>query len=242
MLTSVIFASTISKTYPQTLKKLMFPTTSIKAMSEKEKCNCVIQPATAEDLQEIVALDYNVTFEFFKPLYLRSYSHLIDPNKVDYLLNIELVRDEQLFRKIVGHEVNDRLHIAYDNNKKKIAGILSFHQEEHNLELDLLLVDKEYRKMGIGRKLVLSVKDVCDGIKSIIVTPLKIDNAPTLKFYESLGFKNLGTIQSDQKNIYGVAYSDMYFYYVWTLSRYMNIASDDSEVLQQSIIRSNRGR
>ena len=42
------------------------------------------------ELSEILVLDYRVTFEFFKPLYLRSYTHLIKPADKAYCCNYYL--------------------------------------------------------------------------------------------------------------------------------------------------------
>jgi GNAT superfamily N-acetyltransferase len=180
---------------------------------------CVIRPAASHELDAILALDRAVTFEFFKPLYLKSYRHLIDPNKVDYFLNVELDRDKQLFQDVINHQGDERLYVAWDPVQERIAGLVSFHREGDTVILDLLLVDKGYRNRGIGRALVTGAQEAFPDIKSIIVTPLAIDNEPTLRFYESLGFKNTGPIVSDEKTIYGVARSAMYFYYVWTIQR-----------------------
>lgn len=180
---------------------------------------CVIRPAASHELDAILALDRAVTFEFFKPLYQRSYAHLIDPNKVDYFLNIELDRDKQLFQDVINHQGDERLYVAWDPVQECIAGLISFHRERDTVILDLLLVDKGYRNRGIGRALVTGAQEAFPDIKSIIVTPLAIDNEPTLRFYESLGFKNTRPIVSDEKTIYGVARSAMYFYYVLTIQR-----------------------
>lgn len=173
----------------------------------------VIRPAQIEDLPAILTLDYDVTFEFFKPLYIQSYSHLIDPAKVDYFLGSEVANDAKTFPNIITEQGNDRLHIAYDTSTKNVAGLLLFHKDEDLVELDLLLVGKDYRKMGAGRKLVYSTINTFEDTKAIIVYPLNKDNYATLKFYESIGFNNLGPALLDKKNVYGVNYSDMYFYY-----------------------------
>lgn len=196
-----------------TLLTFNLPAESLKEAFVTLNTPIIIRPAQIEELKEAFDLDARVTFEFFKPLLLKSYSHLIDPKNIDDLLNSDLVTEEKLLSEAIKTPENKRLHIAYDTNKKCIAGLLLFHKEKELAELDLLLVDKDYRNRGIGKRLVYSVLDVFNDITTITVHPLKIDNNATLKFYESLGFKNLGSGPSDKINTFGVRYSDMYFMY-----------------------------
>ena len=139
--------------------------------------------------QKFIKLDYKITFEFFKPLFIKLYSHLIESDKVDYFLNLELANDEKDFKETIKNKGNKRLYIAYDIDKKSIAGILLFHDKDDFVELDLLLVDEDYRKKGVCRKLVFNAISFFENIKSAVVYPFIIDNGDTLKFYESIDYK-----------------------------------------------------
>lgn len=173
----------------------------------------VIRPANLADLPEILELDRKITFEFFKPLYLKSYTHLIEPNKVDYFLNKELANDQEIFPKAINDLNHEKLHIAYDDDKKHIVGFLLFHIEEEIIELDLLLIDKNYRRKGIGKKLIINAIDTFKQAESVIVYPLSIDNIDTLNFYESIGFINFGPSPMEGTNAYGVNYHKMHYYF-----------------------------
>ena len=173
-----------------------------------------IRPATADELPSILELDKRVTYEFFKPLFIDIYNKLGIKNDIDHDLNEELKTDEQTFSLIIKMQSTERLHVAWDKAQNIPCGLLVFHKETNNeIILDLLLVDKNYRNQGIGKRLVHSAYKAFDGIKTITVYPVQFNNGNTLKFYESLGFKNLGVGPSDKINIYGIPYSDMYYYF-----------------------------
>lgn len=173
-----------------------------------------IRPATADEIPSILELDYRVTFEFFKPQFINIYNKLGIKNDIDHDLNEELKSDAQTFSLIAKMEGAERLHVAWDTAQNIPCGLLVFHKETNNvIILDLLLVDKNYRNQGIGKRLVRSAYKAFDGIKTIIVYPVQFNNENTLKFYESLGFKNLGVGPADKINCYGIPYSDMYYYF-----------------------------
>ncbi len=178
------------------------------------RAEIVVRPAAMADVPEVLELDRHVTYEYFKPLYVKAYPHLPLGQDPDRFLEPELQQDEKTFYDCVKNPGNTRLHIAYDSNSKRIGGLIVFHKEhEDTIELDLLLVDKDYRKMGIGRKLVYNAVATFKYIKTCIVYPVRHKNDATLKFYQSLGFKNLGVCPLDKMNPYGIKYSDMYFYF-----------------------------
>lgn len=88
-----------------------------------------------------------------------------------------------------------------------------FHKEDNILQLDLLLVGKEYKRHGIGTKLIKIALECFADATFCIVYPLRFGNNETLKFYESLGFINCGFGPENKLNSYGVSYDKMHFFY-----------------------------
>ncbi|MDH5449462.1 MAG: GNAT family N-acetyltransferase [Candidatus Bathyarchaeota archaeon] len=87
-------------------------------------------------------------------------------------------------------------------NSNRVIGILagSYHLdidwEGKIAKLDAIIVDKAYRKKGIGRKLIrhfiaLARKTRCKGIKS----RLNVENIDAQKFHESQGFTKAKTYE-----------------------------------------------
>ncbi len=197
---------------------------------------CFVAPRI-DQIKEIMEFDYRVSFEFFKPLYLKHYSHFEFGKNPDFYLEEEIKNDESFFEKCIQdqelesrlkesqqiffdeHIGKDRLLIAFDNKNQCIGGLISFSKNNDVLTLELLLVDKKYRKQGIGKKLVKCAIETFKDIKEAIVYPVRFGNENTLKFYESLGFVNLGFGPKDKKNAYGISYEEMHFYYKLVLKK-----------------------
>jgi ribosomal protein S18 acetylase RimI-like enzyme len=172
-----------------------------------------IRLATLDDLADTLQLDHRVSFEFFKPLYQTYYANFPNGKNPDYFLNAELLEDEQAFLSAIYGENFSRLLVAQDTITTSLVGLLLFHKEDTLLTLDLLLIDKEYRHQGVGRKLVQSALTIFEDITSCEVYPLRFGNDTALRFYESLGFINCGLGPVDEINTYGVSYADMYYFY-----------------------------
>ena len=172
-----------------------------------------IRFAHIDELQNILEFDRKASFEFFKPLYESYYSNFTLGENADYYLELDIKNDEKIFPDYINSIMNKRMLIAVDNSENCIVGLLTFHQEEKLLELDLLLVSKNHRRQGIGRKLIQKSFSAFAHIEQCVVYPLKFGNDSTLTFYESLGFENLGSYNSDELNSYGIKYKDMHFHY-----------------------------
>lgn len=178
----------------------------------------LVRPATLADIPEVLELDRRASFEYFKPLYTKAYAHLSLGKNPDYFLELDLKQDEQTFYELVKTPGDTRLHIAYDGELKRVAGLIVFHKEHEDIvELDLLLVDKDYRRMGIGKKLVRDAIATFKNIKTCLVYPIQHANNETLRFYQSMGFKNMGVGPENKKNIYGIKYSEMHFHFRFDL-------------------------
>lgn len=173
-----------------------------------------IRPATVQDLPAIFELDERISYEFFKPLYTNIYQHLNVDRDVDRDLQKELELDTESFPNIINNSGLERLHVAWDTENNILCGIIVFsRQNNHEILLDLLLVDKNYRGKGIGKQLVNSMFSVFKDIKVVNVYPFKFNNENVLKFYELLGFKNCDLISEDKISIHDIRYIDLYYHF-----------------------------
>lgn len=78
--------------------------------------------------------------------------------------------------------------VARKGNKLVGFGIMTYHEEQANL--DLLAVKMIYRRRGIGKQIVKWLEEVAltAGIFNIFVQARKINNG-AVKFYKKLGFE-----------------------------------------------------
>ena len=94
-------------------------------------------------------------------------------------------------------ELNDySYHIELDG--KTIAGIVAGSTYD-TLEIDYLFVDEEYRRNGLGTKLMKHVEDLAksNGIKTILVNTYSFQ-AP--EFYKKLGYKEMFVVDPCYKD------------------------------------------
>lgn len=124
--------------------------------------NLKIRNATKEDIDDIVLLEKSFPSEIY------SQTELLKMFSIDY------------YRFLVA-EIDD-----------KIVGYLcsTFILDECNLLK--IIIDKDYKRKGIGRELILYLKEDCQiaNIKTIFLE-VSVDNASAICFYEKLGFKYL---------------------------------------------------
>ena len=176
----------------------------------------IIKEAETTDLAQIIQLDCNVSFEYFKPIYQQYYSEYDFGKNPDYYLDQELILDIETFHDYINH-VSPKYGflVARDTNINNIVGLLLFHQEDISTGyLDLFLIHKDYRKQGIGRALFYKAMEHFSDMKQWIVEPMQLGNEATLKFYNSLGFVNYGPSQDNRLNHYGVPVNQIYFHFV----------------------------
>ena len=76
-----------------------------------------------------------------------------------------------------------------------LAGFAMMHFGDHDAHLNLLAVDPNWRRQGIGRGLLKWLEDSCRvaGIPEIHLE-VRADNTPALRFYNALGFTPARTI------------------------------------------------
>lgn len=177
--------------------------------------NIYIRPAEQQDLVEIFELDEIITYEYFKPLYENGYKDTPLGKNPNFFIELELENDKKIFPNHI-EDKNAKFLLACDESNNKIVGFIIGHKDSAvEMEIDLLLILKEYRKKGIGRKLVKTLLVSFPEIKTCFVHPFKNANQATLTFYESLGFVKNEAYENDQIVFIGLPYTDLYFYYTY---------------------------
>lgn len=100
-----------------------------------------------------------------------------------------------------------------------------FHKDDCLLEIDRLMVEQEYRRCGIGKKLIRQALTVFNEITICSLFVLKFGNEGARRFYESLGFVNLGEPKIDKQIWEEVSHKDLHFYYQLDLAHAFNAIS-----------------
>ncbi len=77
------------------------------------------------------------------------------------------------------------------------------------IEIDLLIIDKEYRRLGLGKKLIYAALETYKECKTCTVYCFS-HNEKALAFYESQGFVVMGPGPKDRINNYGISYAELY--------------------------------
>lgn len=92
--------------------------------------------------------------------------------------------------RLIRHEAKNVV-VAREYHQLVGFGIMTYHEEQANL--DLLAVRLRYRYQGIGRRIVLWLEEVAltAGIATVYVQLRQI-NTGALKFYEKLGYQTVG--------------------------------------------------
>ncbi len=152
----------------------------------------VIRRATIDDLKDIQKLN-NGLFEYESEMGLDTYIKdwaLGDESKEYFtgLINDEFVIIAELDMKVVGYLAGS---LYRDATFSYYEGLTA--------ELDNMFIIEEYRKFGIGTKLINSFIEWCknQGAKRILVTA-SIGYKNTIKFYEKCGFKDINiTLRKD---------------------------------------------
>lgn len=144
----------------------------------------IIRHARVDELEDIVNLDREISWEYFKPLFL-EYIGLPLAENPDKMLEDELVPDRDMFINGINQSDGHRLSVAADNNR--IVGFISFNKKNTTLTIDLLMVHKSYRNQKLGKRLLETALNSFTDIHSC--TLLVLDkNIAARRFYESYGF------------------------------------------------------
>jgi len=185
------------------LLTLIFLSLSSDALPEHIK----IKPAKKDDIPALCKLNRSVEFEYFKPLYQKGYQHFSGTKNLDERLEKELKQNKQWFKQSIHNNNDTTIYVAQDKQKNRLTGMIAVYQNnKKTLEIVLLLVEENYRKLGIGRALINYAIKQFPHISTCIVYPLKYANQKTLQFYKSVGFKE-HTIPKEYKK------EDLYVFY-----------------------------
>lgn len=176
--------------------------------------NIIIRPVKKEDITNILALDRKITGEFFVPLLAKIYESLgIRPHTQQDLEN-ELLIDEKSFLEYLDQPDTTKLYGAFTERDNTACGIIVFHTYNYNnVEIDLLMVDSDYRNQKIGKQLFQTILRAFPNTLHCTVSPFQHYNEKALRFYESLGFKRIGKGPLNEKNTHNISYHDLYFVY-----------------------------
>ena len=85
--------------------------------------------------------------------------------------------------------------LLYDDNG--IKGVLVYSKIYDRLEIDYIIVDKSYRRLGIASKLLKYMEDENKGVLNITLE-VRESNALAISFYKKNGF----VIEAVRKNYY----------------------------------------
>jgi GNAT superfamily N-acetyltransferase len=189
---------------------LIFCFFSCNAFAVNNSVDIIIRPAILTDIPSAVDLDWCISMEYFKPLYSNYYSHTPIGKDPDYYLKMDCANDKQEFIDCINLVGRERLYVAFDEKTKKVVGLIVFLKKDQNiLEIDLLLIDKKYRRRGLGKKLTNAALEEYKECKTCIVYCFS-HNKEALAFYESQGFVIIGPGPEDRINNYGISYAELY--------------------------------
>lgn len=109
-----------------------------------------------------------------------------------YMFRSEKTTNEKVERFL---EKNNNYLIAYLENKKVIGFVLAYKLQRYDEKNDMIYIHEvgvleEYRRLGIGKKLMEYVKDICkeENLSKIFLITNK-SNIPAVSLYESSGGK-----------------------------------------------------
>lgn len=187
--------------------KICFTTTLQTRVSD-----IVFREANLSDLEELYKVDREVTYEYFLPLYKNQ--ALFSDKDPSFYFEQELERDKELFADCVNGNAKAKLFIAYNEVTKCILGFVLMSEESDaaTITIELLLILKEFRKKGIGRKLVYYGINSFPNAQQCWVYPLNFSSDAHF-FYQSIGFVNRGIPSIDKTTIYGISYKDIYYHF-----------------------------
>jgi GNAT superfamily N-acetyltransferase len=183
------------------------------ALNGVESSQPQFRTAAIEDLQEILSLDREISYEHFKPIFL-CYSECPLGQEADKILEDELDADRIGFQEAILGLCPNKLYIVCMRNK--IVGFSYLNQIEQSLTIDLLCIDKKYRHQGIGKKFFEYILDQ-NPVTECRVACLNKDYG-AIQFWKSLGFKKLSIKPSDIGNEFQEDHPECYEYYQFSIN------------------------
>lgn len=123
------------------------------------------------------------------------YPNIIGQNQVDYMV------DKFQSTKAINQQIEEGYRYHLINYKDESVGYLSIKKNNDDLFLSKIYILKELRGKGIGKAAFSYIENQAkeQNCKSISLTVNK-NNIGTVKAYEKIGFKNIGSIVIDIDN------------------------------------------
>lgn len=119
----------------------------------------------------------------------------------NHLIAVALVGSPDI-RLTLSRQWNWRLRMMLTAGMDCTWRYINYHKQIHEClpkgehhELPLLGVDSKYRNSGYGKQLMLAIEDICKENPRSGGIALDTGNTRYLKFYQSIGYKTLGTVK-----------------------------------------------
>lgn len=174
----------------------------------------IITKATQRDLKKIMELNRHVSVEFFKPIYQKYYTNFDLGQNPDKYIESELAMESKEYP----HIIDDSDYLFFVAIVAgSIAGFIISSKKQQAVQIDLLLVNKDYRGQGVGTALIGftydQIKKHFSKIRIVEVYVLK-ENIDAINFYQRNGF--VKSVMADQCRMttYGIKFADMFYYLV----------------------------
>jgi len=182
-----------------------------------ERASLVIRKATRDDIEELQKVDQEITDEFFEPLLEQHYAQYYSADGgVKEVLKKDLADDVKTFEECIAGSGDERLHIAYDNDKQSVVGFILSHKNDRVAEVDLLMVAKAYRRSGVGQQLLNGAVSQYADVDSCFLYALN-KNEGAHHFYTKFGFA-AAPGDADKRTSSGVPHSEIFRYYTVQIS------------------------
>jgi ribosomal protein S18 acetylase RimI-like enzyme len=154
----------------------------------------IIRSAQSKDLSILALLNKQIIKEDFGAIITSGYPNspiAQNPVLLDEYLNTMHECYSDLFNEEENllQNTNLRLLVAVDQQKpENILGFCFSHQEDVQVYIRLLLIDKNYRNKGVGGALLTQTIKSYNGITSCALRTFSHGNEGTRAFYEKYGF------------------------------------------------------
>jgi ribosomal protein S18 acetylase RimI-like enzyme len=117
--------------------------------------NIALSLATHDDLPELMDLDRIVSVEDFGTFVPPHYTEYFTAQQyIDGMLAEVNTYDLELFKKSIDCIDNHRVHVAVDEQTKKLIGFAIYFKQDKMLKLESIAVDKNWRRKGVASKLI----------------------------------------------------------------------------------------
>jgi N-acetylglutamate synthase-like GNAT family acetyltransferase len=152
--------------------------------------------AQKQDIPAILALDKQVTDDYFIPVITANYGHLPafqDPHAAETLCAGWDTLLAAIIENATNETDNNNHHIlvaTHNKNSNNIIGLCAFEKQDTALFINYLIVSQQVRNQGLGKLLLNTALSTYNDINSCSLETLAYGNESTLAFYDHYGFIN----------------------------------------------------